>query len=327
MSPSRICRNGLESTHRENTEVAALDIEGKAVMAERETPQRMQCMEVWGGNVQIATEIETSGLDVWIRSQPEGESKAGGDVYYVSSCASGRITRLLLADVSGHGEGVADSATRLRDLMRKNVNTIGQRSFIAGVNRHFTEAPHDSRFATAIVSSFFSPTSSLTVCNAGHPPPFVFRAADGKWSGMDLTESSQNASTAKAADVPLGITSDAFYYEYKSRLNEGDLVLCYTDAFSEARDAGGKILGIDGLLSIVSSIQFTSAERFLSDIVESLQRLSAGNLEQDDATMLMFRANGVRSSLRDNLLAPFRLMGQVADRSTITPPSPAVSAD
>jgi serine phosphatase RsbU (regulator of sigma subunit) len=211
--------------------------------------------------------------------------------------------------------------------MRRNVNTIGQGSFIAAVNRHFTESPKDSRFATAIVSSFFSPTSSLTVCNAGHPPPLVFRAADRKWSKMDLTDSSQSVSTTKAADVPLGITSDAFYYEYKTRLKEGDLVLCYTDAFSEARGADGKILGIDGLLSLVSSMRFTDAERLLSDVVESIQGLSAGNLEQDDATILMFRANGVRSSLRDNLLAPFRLMGQVADRSTIVPPSPAVLAN
>jgi hypothetical protein len=33
-------------------------------------------------------------------------------VYYLSSCASGRITRILLADVSGHGELVAGTAKR-----------------------------------------------------------------------------------------------------------------------------------------------------------------------------------------------------------------------
>jgi serine phosphatase RsbU (regulator of sigma subunit) len=144
---------------------------------------------------------------------------------------------------------------------------------------------------------------------------------------MDLTDSSPGVSTMKAADLPLGITSDVFYYEYKTRLKKGDLVLCYTDAFSEARGADGRILGLEGLRSIVSSIRFTSAERFLTHVVESLQGLSPGNLEQDDATILMFRANGVRPSLRDNLLAPFRLMGGVADRSRILPTSPRVLAN
>jgi hypothetical protein len=44
-------------------------------------------------------------------------------------------------------------------------------------------------------------------------------------------------------------------------------------------------------------------------------------LEQDDATLLLFRANRVRSSIRDNLLAPLRLMGQVADASQIVAPT------
>ena len=65
--------------------------------------QHMQCMEVWGGSQVTSSGVELAGLDVWVYSKPFGEAQRGGDVYYVSSCASGRISRLLLADVSGHG--------------------------------------------------------------------------------------------------------------------------------------------------------------------------------------------------------------------------------
>src|SRR5690606_40547076 len=41
-------------------------------------------------------------LDAWIYSKPHG-GKQGGDVHYVSSCAAGMLTRLLVADVRGHG--------------------------------------------------------------------------------------------------------------------------------------------------------------------------------------------------------------------------------
>ena len=140
-------------------------------------PERMQCMEVWGGNVRVEKHFQMTGLEVWISSQPEGRAIAGGDVYYLSSCSSGRISRILLADVSGHGGIVARTAAGLRDLMRQNINVISQRRFVAAMNRQFSATSRDEDFATAIVSSFFSPTRSLSLCNAGHPHPLLFRAA------------------------------------------------------------------------------------------------------------------------------------------------------
>lgn len=73
-------------------------------------PNRMQCMEVWGGNQAVERSFQTPGLKIWVYSRPYGQAVGGGDVYYISSCASGRITRMLLADVSGHGELVAKIA-------------------------------------------------------------------------------------------------------------------------------------------------------------------------------------------------------------------------
>ena len=79
----------------------------------------MQCMEVWGGSQIASSGVELAGLDVWIYSKPFDQAQRGGDVYYVSSCASGRISRLLLADVSGHGKSVASTAADLRAYLRR----------------------------------------------------------------------------------------------------------------------------------------------------------------------------------------------------------------
>jgi sigma-B regulation protein RsbU (phosphoserine phosphatase) len=249
---------------------------------------RMTCMEVWGGNVQTERRFETSGLDVWISSQPEGQSQAGGDVYYVSSCASGRITRLMLADVSGHGQMVADVATRLRDLMRNNVNTIGNRPFVTAMNRNFADETDGLRFATAIVSSYFSPTRTLSICSAGHPPPLIFRESEQSWRLLDTSDSSRRDPGGEVADLPLGIISNTSYSECTLRLADGDMVLCYSDAFSEAQGADGKMLGIDGLLSVVSSIGSLDAEELLPGVIESLRSCGPTNLNQDDATLLLF---------------------------------------
>src|SRR5262245_38570999 len=100
--------------------------------------QYMQCMEVWGGNDLVDANVTMPGLDAWVYSKPYEHAQAGGDVYYVSACATGRITRLLVADVSGHGAKVRESARTLRDLMRRYVNHIDQRKFVRSMNRNFS---------------------------------------------------------------------------------------------------------------------------------------------------------------------------------------------
>src|SRR3979411_1861964 len=118
-----------------------------AAAAHSET--RMTCMEVWGGSEAVAAAVTLSGLDAWVYSRPYGQdAEAGGDVYYVSACATGRINRLLLADVSGAGQAFRHIAVALRDLMRRFVNYLDQARFVSSMNRRFAESSSDGVFAT-----------------------------------------------------------------------------------------------------------------------------------------------------------------------------------
>src|ERR1700682_5962792 len=138
--------------------------------------QHMQCMEVWGGSQLTSRSVEFGGLEAWVYSKPYGQAQRGGDVYYASSCATGRITRLLLADVAGHGHSVASTAADLRTLMRRFVNRLDQTEFVRLLNLQFATLSRAGTFATAIVGTFFAPSGRLTVCNAGHPRPLLYRA-------------------------------------------------------------------------------------------------------------------------------------------------------
>ena len=131
-------------------------------------PYRLQCMEIWGGNQAVVSGIALAGLDAWVSSRPH-EGGAGGDIHYLSSCATGRINRLVLADVSGHGEQVAETARQLRDLMRRFVNQLDQNALVRSLNKGFAAITKTGRFATAVVITYWSPTHVLEICNAGHP--------------------------------------------------------------------------------------------------------------------------------------------------------------
>src|SRR5450631_3059980 len=132
-------------------------------VAGKKSPQQMTCMEVWGGSQLTTRRVEMGGLDAWVYSKPFGEAQRGGDVYYASSCATGRISRLLLADVAGHGNSVASIAADLRTLMRRFVNRLDQAEFVRLPNQQFTALSKDGAFATAIVATFFEPSRRMTV--------------------------------------------------------------------------------------------------------------------------------------------------------------------
>src|SRR4051812_35661551 len=214
--------------------------------------QLMQCMEVWGGSSITDANVTLPGLDAWVYSKPYEQADAGGDVYYVSACATGRIVRLLVADVSGHGVKVRDTATMLRDLMRRCVNHIDQSSFVKSMNREFTKMSAAGCFATSIVTTFFAPTNALSLCNAGHPAPLLYRAKSRQWSVLEH-QREEATEASRVSNIPLGIEDESDYEKFDVELDVGDLVLCYSDSLIESRTGPDTddFLGELGLLDLI----------------------------------------------------------------------------
>jgi sigma-B regulation protein RsbU (phosphoserine phosphatase) len=270
----------------------------------------MQCMEVWGGNEPVESTVSMPGLDAWVFSRPYLQADAGGDVYYASSCATGRIVRLLLADVSGHGSAVCDIAGQLRSLMRSQVNRLSQQSFVREMNRQFTALSESGCFATAIVNTFFSPTNRLTLCNAGHPAPLLFRARTAQWSLLKPIEESSDDHDGAIWNLPLGIEDMGEYEQFAIDMEKGDIVLCYSDSLTESKSPDGEFLGESGLLAVARTLRGDDVAGLIPRLLEGIGDLHAGNLKEDDVTVLMFRAKGagVGPSFWRKLLGPFRFV-------------------
>ena len=278
-----------------------------------EAAHLMTCMEIWGGNRATRRSIVLPGLDAWVYSRPYQQADNGGDVYYVSNCATGRITRLMLADVSGHGVAVAETANHLRLLMRRYVNHIQQIKFVSSMNDEFTNISHAGRFATAVVATFLAPTRRLTFSNAGHPCPLIYTVGDQKWKMLE-TLSEGHGRQRGPSDLPLGIFENGTYAELEFSLDVGDLVLFHTDAFVESRGTDGELLGAKAFLEIVSRMDGVHPETLLDQIVEKVATLHPGNLTDDDVTLLLFRATGEAAQVpfKNRVLAPFRLLKGMA---------------
>ena len=268
--------------------------------------QHMQCMEVWGGSQLTARGVQFGGLDAWVYSKPFGDAQHGGDIYYASSCATGRISRLLLADVAGHGHSVATTAADLRTLMRRFVNRLDQTEFVRLLNQQFSALSREGSFATAIVTTFFAPSRRLMICNAGHPRPLIYCAAQRKW---DLLGHEGNVRHIGPRNLPLGILNLTQYEQFDVELEPGDCLVSYTDALIESCDADGEMLGEDGLQRIVRLLDGAEPEKLLDTLLREIADRCPGNLCDDDVTVLVIRANGrdLRFSMRDKLRALGRL--------------------
>ncbi len=272
-------------------------------------PHTMRCMEVWGGNHRVDSGVVMPGLDVWVFSVPFHDEAMGGDVHYVSSCGTGRICRLVVADVSGHGERVSTLARSLRTLMRRFVNYLDQSRFIEALNRGFLAGDDSGRFATTLAMTFFAPNRRLDICNAGHPRPMLRRARTGRWEMLVAPDDART--TSALMNLPLGVLEPTAYEDFGLELARGDLLLVYTDAVTEARAATGELLGEEGLLRLLQEVDPGQPELIIPSIVARLDAWRDGVEPDDDITLLLLRANGIGSQAKflSRLMGSIRFLG------------------
>jgi len=270
------------------------------------TTTHLHCLQVWGGTEAAQQTLQMTGLDGYLYAKPHQGAKRGGDVYYVSSCASGQITRVLLADVSGHGTKAAETAQDLRALMQQYVNFTHQQKFMSEMNRSFARIAEGGRFATTVVMSYLAPKQLLSLSNAGHPAPLWYQAKKKTWTVLGLDPSDENS--AAAAGLPLGIVDDAGYEQMDITFAPGDLLLMYTDALIESRDADGKLLGIRGLVNRLNAMTVGDPADLVPTLVDELTQQDAHDLTDDDVTVLLIAANKRRAGLVKTVFAPLTLM-------------------
>lgn len=253
----------------------------------------LQCMEIWSGNKSVESTARSTGLELWIFSQPYLGDSRGGDVHYLSLCVGGIVTRLVLADISGHGSKVADSSLTLRKLLRRYMNAKKQDRMAAELNREFSNVEQNGRFATAILMTYLSHRKRLQLTNAGHPRPLFFRKSIGRWQYVD----SGLVENDRADNLPLGVQDSTLYQSTELEIESDDLLLLYTDALTEASGSDGRQLGEDGLLTLLESIPMsTSSEQMGRDLLSAVRTYSGG-ISSDDETLIVIRFGHGRRSV------------------------------
>ncbi len=206
--------------------------------------------------------------------------RAGGDFYDVVPLRNGRLA-FVVGDVSGHGIGpaliTASAQAGLRSYLRV-VPDLGQ--VVTLLNQDLSERIDDGRFLTLLLGILLE-DGSLEIVNGGHADPMIWRAASGE------VESLQGGGPA------LGMIDD---YDYEvtgsSKLEPGDVLVVFSDGFSEARDPQdhGRMLGEQGVADELSAAASEGlGAREITDRLVKVALDICRDLREDDMTLIVLR--------------------------------------
>jgi sigma-B regulation protein RsbU (phosphoserine phosphatase) len=186
--------------------------------------------------------VTLPGLDGVLFSQSCSGGR-GGDLHYLSMCGSGLLSRVCIADVAGHGQRVAAVGRETHALLRRHTNWPDHRRTLRLLNRSL-ERRGLHTLTTAAVLTYYPPSGRLSFSYAGHPPGWLYTAADDAWQRLTLDDDSQPQNASPLVDVPLAVSPDAAFSRSRRRVNHGDRLLLVTDGVLEAPDASGRLFGV-----------------------------------------------------------------------------------
>ena len=187
----------------------------------------------------------------------------------------------VIADVSGHGIPaalfMAVSRTAIRNFA---VAEWSPHEIIEHVNRVLSVDNDDMMFVTLFYGHYSVQTGELTYVNAGHNPPYIVRK-DGCLEKL-------------AATGPLVASfEDSSYKEKTVRLENGDLLVTFTDGVTEAHSSTDLILyGEERLERFICEIRDEPVKEVCDRINSDVACFAKGE-RQDDVTLLVLRCNTV----------------------------------
>ncbi|MFJ7076969.1 SpoIIE family protein phosphatase [Streptomyces sp. NPDC098781] len=217
-----------------------------------------------------------AGCDIATRYLPGTLlGRVGGD-WFDSVKLPGARTALVVGDVMGHGLNSAAMMGQLRTAVQtmaaldlppaqllRNLDDLAQRL-------------GDTYLATCLYAVYDPIASELLIANAGHIPPVLVRADDGRSELLDLP-----------TGAPIGVGGVPFE-AVRVRVEPGDRIVMCTDGLVEVR---GEDIGV-GLATLCESAAHPAAS--MDDACDTIIRaLNTRGGRKDDVALLMARLNGI----------------------------------
>ncbi len=213
------------------------------------------------------------GWDTWIYTHPAND--VGGDLVDYLHVDNRRLG-LALGDVAGKGLPAALLMAKLQATVRALVPLADSLDALGDeINRIFVRDGLPNRFASLFYMEVEPDSGTVRFLNAGHLPPLV-----GRTDGVD---------TLSRGAPALGLTGKTRYREDQAELEQGDLLVLYSDGLTEARNEEGEFFGDTRLKRLIPRLRNLSASTAGARLLAEIEDFVGDAIRSDDLSVVILK--------------------------------------
>jgi sigma-B regulation protein RsbU (phosphoserine phosphatase) len=237
-------------------------------------------------DLELAREVQRSFLPLRMLEVPgyeffahyESAYEVGGD-YYDFILLPGPRVAVLLGDVAGKGVVAALLMAKLSANAKFCILTEPDLAIaITKLNSLMIHSGIADRFVTLVAAVLEPASHTVTLVNAGHPPPLIYHRA---------VRTVEEAVSSELAGLPLGVSDGFEYASCRIGLEPGDSILAFTDGVTEATDVRDLQLQTKGLYAAVQGEAYSTRE-LGERVVKVVKQFATGRSQQDDIALVGF---------------------------------------
>lgn len=262
--------------------LALLSIQKTVLLEERIEKERLE------EELNIATNIQQGLLPHPLPSYPQldmaatnvSSQQVGGDYFDIVETPKGNIL-FAIGDVTGKGTPAALLMANLQAIIHVLLPfDISLDKATRRLNQMLYQNTPPDKFVTFFWGVLDRQKSQLTYVNAGHNPTLLFRK--GKTACAELSDGGLILGAMPTATA-------GTYVKNEVELNDGDLLVFYTDGLTEALNRPQtEEYGKDRLIKCVQRHREKSSQAILNAVITDINQWT-GDIQYDDITLMVVK--------------------------------------
>ncbi len=226
------------------------------------------------------TQPAVAGFDVAGICIPALE--VGGDYFDFVDLQEGNLG-IAVGDVSGKGVPAAIYMTLTKGILQSHAGEeTSPKKVLSKVNHLMYRTIERNWYVSMFYAVLDSRRRMLRFARAGHNPGIVFRSGESE------------ARLLQTAGIGLGLDSGELFnktlVEGELQMARGDMLVLYTDGFTEAMDGRLQEFGEDRFLDLLHRNQNSSSEELVHRIIASVKDFAGDQPQHDDMTLVVVKA-------------------------------------